>query len=213
MKRVIAATLLVAAAVLAVAVNSSAGKGKGHHPAGKTITVVEHADTDAVTNGDPNNDVVGHSRSGTMSSTRPTRTRSVPTRDPVSALSWAAPGSARGRRSCHRPDHRRRPVQRHGQHGACDHWRDGRVPQRSRRDGAQIPQSARDEVRLRLPRDRLSVTGRRARRRAPRARRPRVSAFPAISAEPSSTAFVQSAAFRPKQLLRQLGGFEGFLSA
>ncbi len=60
MKRVIAAALLVAAAVLAVAVNSSAGKGKGHHPAGKTITVVEHADTDAVTNGDPNNDVVGN---------------------------------------------------------------------------------------------------------------------------------------------------------
>ena len=59
MKRVIAAALLVAAAVLAVAVNSSAGKGKGHHPAGKTITVVEHADIDAVTNGDPNNDVVG----------------------------------------------------------------------------------------------------------------------------------------------------------
>jgi hypothetical protein len=60
MKRVIAAALLVAAAVLAVAVNSSAGKGKGHHAAGKTITVVEHADTDAVTNGDPNNDVVGN---------------------------------------------------------------------------------------------------------------------------------------------------------
>ena len=60
MKRVIAAALLVAAAVLAIAVNSSAGKGKGHHSAGKTITVVEHADTDAVTNGDPNNDVVGN---------------------------------------------------------------------------------------------------------------------------------------------------------
>jgi hypothetical protein len=62
MKRVIAATLLVAAAVLVVTVNASAGKGKGkgHHAAGKTITVVEHADTDAVTNGDPNSDVVGN---------------------------------------------------------------------------------------------------------------------------------------------------------
>ena len=98
MKRVIAAALLVAAAVLAVAVNSSAGKGKGHHPAGKTITVVEHADTDAVTNGDPNNDVVGNILTFGNDVFDATDTHgSVPTRDPVSASSWVAPGSALGR--------------------------------------------------------------------------------------------------------------------
>ena len=60
MKRVIAAALLVAAAVLAVAVSASAGGSKGHHSAGHTIRVVEHATTDAVTNGDPTTDDVGN---------------------------------------------------------------------------------------------------------------------------------------------------------
>ena len=99
MKRVIAAALLVAAAVLAVAVNSSAGKGNGHHPAGKTITVVEHADI-CVSNGDPGKSSSATlSRSGTVSSTR--RSQGGYDQDPVSASSWAAPGNARGRRSCH----------------------------------------------------------------------------------------------------------------
>jgi allene oxide cyclase len=57
MKRVIAAALLVAVVVLVVAVNASAGKGKGHHSAGRTIAVVEHATTDAVTNGTAGDDV------------------------------------------------------------------------------------------------------------------------------------------------------------
>jgi allene oxide cyclase len=61
MKRVIAAVLLVAVVVLVVAVNASAGKGKGkgkgHHSAGHTIAVVEHATTDAVTNGTAGDDV------------------------------------------------------------------------------------------------------------------------------------------------------------
>ena len=116
MKRVIAAALLVAAAVLAVAVNSSAGKGKGHHPAGKTITVVEHADTDAVTNGDPNNDVVGNILTFGNDVFDATDTHKVGT-DQGSCIrivvgsSWAVhvddvPAV--------RPDHRRRPVQRHG---------------------------------------------------------------------------------------------------
>src|SRR5512144_2685399 len=52
MKRVIALTLLASAAVLVVAVNTSVGKSKGHrHAAGRTVAVVEHATTDAVTNG------------------------------------------------------------------------------------------------------------------------------------------------------------------
>lgn len=58
MKRVIALALLAAAAVLVVAVNASAGNGpgKGHHPAGRTVAVVEHATTDAVTNGTAGDD-------------------------------------------------------------------------------------------------------------------------------------------------------------
>jgi Allene oxide cyclase len=60
MKRVIALALLGSAAVLVVAVNTSAGHSKGHHSAGHTIAVVEHATTDAVSNGDPNADVVGN---------------------------------------------------------------------------------------------------------------------------------------------------------
>ena len=52
MKRVIALALLASAAVLVVAVNTSVGKSKGHrHAAGRTVAVVEHATTDAVTNG------------------------------------------------------------------------------------------------------------------------------------------------------------------
>jgi allene oxide cyclase len=53
MKRIIAPTLLAAAAaVLVVAVvNASAGHSKGRHAAGRTVAVVEHATTDAVTNG------------------------------------------------------------------------------------------------------------------------------------------------------------------
>ncbi len=57
MNRVIAAALLVAVVLLVVAVNASAGKGNGHHSAGHTIAVVEHATTDAVTNGTAGDDV------------------------------------------------------------------------------------------------------------------------------------------------------------
>ena len=62
MKRVIAAAPLVAVAILALVVSASAGKGKdnGHRAGGRTITVVEHATTDAVTNGDAQNDAVGN---------------------------------------------------------------------------------------------------------------------------------------------------------
>jgi allene oxide cyclase len=49
MKRVIALALLAASVVLVIVVNASAGH-EDHH-AGKAITVVEHATTDAVTNG------------------------------------------------------------------------------------------------------------------------------------------------------------------
>jgi len=51
MKRVIALALLAASVVLVIVVNASAGHGNQH--AGKAITVVEHATTDAVTNGTP----------------------------------------------------------------------------------------------------------------------------------------------------------------
>lgn len=57
MKRVIALGLLAAAAVLVVAVNASAGHSKGRHAAaGRTVAVVEHATTDAVTNGTAGDD-------------------------------------------------------------------------------------------------------------------------------------------------------------
>jgi allene oxide cyclase len=53
MKRVITLALLASAAVLVVAVNTSAGHSKGHHAtAGRTVAVVERATTDAVTNGE-----------------------------------------------------------------------------------------------------------------------------------------------------------------
>ena len=101
MKRVIAAVVLVAVVVLVVAVNASAGKGKGHHSAGHTIAVVEHATTDAVTNGTAGDDVGNILTFGNDIFNAADTHRSVPIRDPVSASSWAAPGSARGRRSCH----------------------------------------------------------------------------------------------------------------
>jgi allene oxide cyclase len=57
MKRVIAPALLAAAALLVVAVNASAGHSKGRHAtAGHTVSVVEHATTDAVTNGTAGDD-------------------------------------------------------------------------------------------------------------------------------------------------------------
>src|SRR5436853_2613683 len=49
MKRVIALALLAASVVLVLVVTTSAGPAKHH--ARRTITVVEHATTDAVTNG------------------------------------------------------------------------------------------------------------------------------------------------------------------
>jgi hypothetical protein len=55
MKRVIALVLLAASAVLVFAVTASSGDDKGHH-AGRTIAVVEHATTDAVTNGTAGDD-------------------------------------------------------------------------------------------------------------------------------------------------------------
>jgi hypothetical protein len=55
MKRVIALALLAASVVLVIVVNASAGSGNQH--GGRTITVVEHATTDAVTNGTAGDDV------------------------------------------------------------------------------------------------------------------------------------------------------------
>jgi len=55
MKRVIASALLAASAVLVVAMNASAGHDESHH-AGRTVAVVEHATTDAVTNGTAGDD-------------------------------------------------------------------------------------------------------------------------------------------------------------
>jgi Allene oxide cyclase len=53
MKRFIAPTLVAAATLLVVAVNASAGHGKGRHAAqGGTFVVVERATTDAVSNGE-----------------------------------------------------------------------------------------------------------------------------------------------------------------
>jgi allene oxide cyclase len=56
MKRAIAAALLVCAAVLVVVVSASAGDGKARHTSGHTVRVVEHATTDAVTNGTTGDD-------------------------------------------------------------------------------------------------------------------------------------------------------------
>ena len=55
MKRAIALALLAASAILVLVVNANAGAGEHH--GGRTITVVEHADTDAVTNGTAGDDV------------------------------------------------------------------------------------------------------------------------------------------------------------
>ena len=55
MKRVIALALLAGSAIFVLVVNASAGKG--HHHGGRTITVVEHATNDAVTNGTSGDDV------------------------------------------------------------------------------------------------------------------------------------------------------------
>jgi hypothetical protein len=64
MKRFLVPTALVAAAVLVFAVvNASADKGKKSHTraaGGNTITVVEHATTDAVTNGSATQDLAGN---------------------------------------------------------------------------------------------------------------------------------------------------------
>ncbi len=54
MKRVIALALLAASVALVLVVNASAGRGDHH--GGRTITVVEHATTDAVTNGTAGDD-------------------------------------------------------------------------------------------------------------------------------------------------------------
>lgn len=54
MKRAIALALLAASAILVLVVNANAGSGDHH--GGRTITVVEHADTDAVTNGTAGDD-------------------------------------------------------------------------------------------------------------------------------------------------------------
>ena len=54
MKRVIALALLVASVILVLVVSASAGPGD--NKGGKKITVVEHATTDAVTNGTSGDD-------------------------------------------------------------------------------------------------------------------------------------------------------------
>jgi allene oxide cyclase len=56
MKRVIALGLLAASAALVVAVSATSGHDKGHN-ADRTVAVVEHATTDAVTNGTAGDDV------------------------------------------------------------------------------------------------------------------------------------------------------------
>ena len=55
MKRAIALALLAASAILVLVVNANAGSSDHH--GGRTITVVEHADNDAVTNGTAGDDV------------------------------------------------------------------------------------------------------------------------------------------------------------
>ncbi len=55
MKRVIALALLAGSAIIVFGVNASAERG--HHHGGRTITVVENATTDAVTNGTSGDDV------------------------------------------------------------------------------------------------------------------------------------------------------------
>jgi hypothetical protein len=55
MKRAIALALLAASAILVLVVGASAGPSDRH--GGRTITVVEHATTDAVTNGTGGDDV------------------------------------------------------------------------------------------------------------------------------------------------------------
>jgi allene oxide cyclase len=55
MKRAIALALLGASVILVLVVNASAGPAD--RPGGRTITVVEHADNDAVTNGTAGDDV------------------------------------------------------------------------------------------------------------------------------------------------------------
>lgn len=57
MKRVIALALLAASVMLVLVVSSSAGRSEEQHHGGKTISVVEHATTDAVTNGTAGDDV------------------------------------------------------------------------------------------------------------------------------------------------------------
>jgi allene oxide cyclase len=54
MKRVVALALLAASVALVIVVSASAGDGDHH--AGRTITVVEHATSDAVTNGTTGDD-------------------------------------------------------------------------------------------------------------------------------------------------------------
>ena len=74
MKRVIAAVLLVGCG-RARGRGKRGGTGKGHHSAGQTIAVVEHADTDVVTNGDGHDDDVGNTDVRERCFTRPTRSK------------------------------------------------------------------------------------------------------------------------------------------
>jgi hypothetical protein len=65
MKRLLIIGVAVAVAAVVVAVNAAAGHKPGHgkrggHPGGRTLTVVERATTDAVTNGDAAHDVAGN---------------------------------------------------------------------------------------------------------------------------------------------------------
>jgi hypothetical protein len=61
MKRLLVPAAAAAVAVLVFAVmNATAGPKGPKGPGGKSIHVVEHATSDAVTNGDPNNDAVGN---------------------------------------------------------------------------------------------------------------------------------------------------------
>ena len=108
MKRVIPLALLAASVVLVIVVNASAGPGDHH--GGRTITVVEHATTDAVTNGTAGDDV-GDVLTFANDVFNSADTKKVGTdQGPASAWSWANRGSAAGPRSCQGADHGPGPV-------------------------------------------------------------------------------------------------------
>ena len=82
MKRAIPLALLAASVGLVIVVNAAAGPD---HHGGRTISVVEHATTDAVTNGTTGDDAGNILTLRTTSTIAPTRRRSAPIKGPVFA--------------------------------------------------------------------------------------------------------------------------------